>query len=146
MHIQSMESILNRKEEEIEKLKDTQKLFMNNHLKDQSQNYENIYNNNFQNLDYNNQNIQVYNGNSNEFNENQNKSLFANNDFKKIDENEKELKRLITGTGFVKTGISLNEIGDSINYNFNSDDFKSTMSTKNNTKVPGRIFSSKKKI
>jgi hypothetical protein len=146
MHIQSMESILYRKDEEIEKLKDTQRLFMNNYSKEQSQTYDYNNNSNYQNPEYDNQNLPLSNEVPNDFNENDSKTLFGNSDFKKNQENEKELKKLITGTGFVKTGNTFDQIGEAMNYNFNSEDFKSTMSTKNSIKVPGRIFSSKKKI
>lgn len=148
MHIQSIESILSRKEEELEKLKETQRLFMNNYSKEQSQIYDYNNNLNYQNQD-NYNNIQISpnsNENPNEFDENHNKTLFANSDFKKNEENEKELKKLITGSGFAKTGNTFGEMSDAMNYNFNSEDFKSTISTKNSIKVPGRIFSSKKKI
>jgi len=151
MHIQSMESLLSRKEEEIEKLKETQRLFMsnmNNYSKEQSQTYDYNTNFNYTNQDYkNDQNFANSNEFPNEYDENHNKTLFTNTEFKKNEENEKELKKLITGSGLVnKTGNTTLEMSETMNYNFNSEDFKSTLSTKNSIKVPGRIFSLKKKI
>lgn len=147
MHIQSIESLLNRKEDEIEKLKETKRLFLNNQIKDQ----------NFNNDNYTNeQNEMVYqqeihnNEENKDFNNNDFKHIgspFSNTDFQKIEENERELKRLITGTGINKSSKESNEMNEKINLNFNynsnNDDFKSSQGT---IKVPGRIFSSKKKI
>jgi len=145
MHIQSIESLLSRKDEEIEKLNSTQRLFMNSYSHDLNQ--KNIYNNN--NSDNNTiQNEEItnyktlYYSNENLY-ENNSKSYFANTDFKKNEENERELKKLINSNQIKKTGNPFVEMNDSMNYNFNSSDFKST---NNSIKVPGRIFSSKKKF
>jgi len=147
MHIQSMESILNRKEEEIEKLKGQQRLFMSNYSKEQQlQNNKMYYDKNdnyYQNED--DDNINNKDNNFDKYNEIDNKSSLENTNFKKNDDNERELKKLITGSGLSKFGNSSNDLNDN-NYNFNSEDYKSSASTKNSIKVPGRIFSSKKKI
>ena len=122
---------------------------MNNYNKEQIQNndYSNNYINeeNFEKQNMNS-NFQYNNEKHNEDFKDNDKSMFANTDFKKNDESEKELKKLITGRGFNKMGETINNIDENMNYNFNSDDFKSVDTTKNSIKVPGRIFSSKKKI
>lgn len=146
MHIQSIESLLNRKEDEIEKLKESKRLFLNNHLKDQKINIDN-YNNEQNEIVYEHE-IQNYEGNK-DFNSNQMKDIgspFSNSDFQKNEENEQELKKLITGTGINKFSKDLNENNEKINLNFNYNSNDDFINSKGSIKIPGRIFSSKKKI
>ncbi len=141
MHIQSMESILNRKEEEIEKLKGQQRLFMSNYSKEQQlQNNKMYYDKNdnyYQNED--DDNINNKDNNFDKYNEIDNKSSLENTNFKKNDDNERELKKLITGSGLSKFGNSSNDLNDN-NYNFNSEDYKSSASTKNSIKFKSQFI------
>lgn len=162
MHIQSVENILARKDEEIEKLKETQRLFVTNYNKDSKNQF---YNHQYASSQEINDNINqstdpgnpIHDKPNHEYGDNQPNPVFASIDFKKNEENEKELKKLIAGNFNSNKNVdnntnTLNNSNfaniDNLAYNFNSAEFNSftNLSTKNSIKIPGRIFSNKKKI
>ena len=134
-----MENILNRKDDEIERIKESQRLIMNNFNRENNNlnnNYTTNPENNYEKENYNNEN---YNVNSDEY---RNKAGFITNDFRKNEDNENELKKLITGykSPNYNKSIDNDQIGNNYNDNY------SLNNSKNSIKVPGKIFSLKKKI
>ena len=142
--ISSLESMLYRKDEEIQRLKESHRLFTGNVGNKEYNNYgaENTFNTN-----YNSESIQK------DFVDNGENSLRSTNNFPKENfnkdvDNENELKNLITGNHIGKPSTSRNFSKDNTNFESNAGNFDSRPFNNSNTsmKIPGRIVSFKKKL
>lgn len=138
--ISSLESMLIRKDQEISRLKESHRLFTgkdyNNYLEKERENSHN-----FIGLDYNENKEEEYISARN----------FPQENFNKDEENENELKNLVKGnnkendfnakSSILNYAISRENTNNSANVfeAFNNDNSKGSM------KIPGRIFSNKKK-
>jgi hypothetical protein len=125
--------MLMRKDEEIQKLQDSNKLFINSYNNNKSANEYNYLedkNNIYNNLK--NQNLDLKSGESSLWSSGNYQQ--SGNVFIKDYDNENELKNLITGNHSRKPSISFNFSKENTQYDSNS-----------SMKIPGRIVSLKKK-
>lgn len=154
-NISSLENILYRKDEEIQRLKDSHRLFTGNtgNLDHKNYGYENNINS-------------LYDSNQKDFQTNKENSLNSSNNFPKGDfnrdeENENELKNLVRGN--YRNDSRRESFSGNLNWNNTKDNtntdsmiygnienknlnYNKINSTNTSMKIPGRIVSLKKKI
>ena len=135
--------MLYRKDEEIQRLKESHKLFTENFSNNEynSHGAENASNNR-----YFSESIQKDFGNTEE-NSLRSTNNFNKGGFNKDEDNENELKNLITGNHHKKPSGSINFSKDNTHFDSNAGNFNSKQFSNSNTsmKIPGRIVSLKKK-